>query len=283
MQQDAATSRNVDAATVASFGDEWSRYDQSGLGEAESRQIFERYFSLFPWAALPPGAEGFDMGCGSGRWAKLALPRVGRLNCVDASAEALAVARRNIGEGPNVRFINASTDTVPLAPASQDFGYSLGVLHHIPDTQAAIADCVRLLKPGAPFLVYLYYRFDNRPAWFQLVWRMSEAVRAGVSRLPPKLKHAAADAIGVGVYWPLARLARTGEKLGLNMRHLPLYGYRDYSLYTMRTDARDRFGTPLEQRFTRVEIRAMMERAGLGDVVISEGEPYWCAVGMKRS
>ena len=67
------------------------------------------------------------------------------------------------------------------------------------------------------------------------------------------------------------------------MRHLPLYGYRDYSLYTMRTDARDRFGTPLEQRFTRVEIRAMMERAGLGGVVISEGEPYWCAVGMKRS
>jgi 2-polyprenyl-3-methyl-5-hydroxy-6-metoxy-1,4-benzoquinol methylase len=43
-----------------------------------------------------------------------------------------------------------------------DFGYSLGVLHHIPDAQKALSDCVKKLKLGAPFLVYLYYSFDNR-------------------------------------------------------------------------------------------------------------------------
>jgi 2-polyprenyl-3-methyl-5-hydroxy-6-metoxy-1,4-benzoquinol methylase len=32
----------------------------------------------------------------------------------------------------------------------------LGVLHHIPDTAAAMRDCVRKLKLGAPFLFYLY-------------------------------------------------------------------------------------------------------------------------------
>jgi hypothetical protein len=45
-----------------------------------------------------------------------------------------------------------------------DFGYSLGVLHHLPDPRAGLAACVTKLKPGAPMLVYIYYAFDNRPA-----------------------------------------------------------------------------------------------------------------------
>lgn len=278
---DPSQSANLDAATIASFGDEWSRYDQSQLDQAEQRRIFDRYFSVFPWDLLSPEAEGFDMGCGSGRWAQLVQPRVGKLNCIDASEKALAVARRNLADRPNVTFKCSSVDGNPLPEASQDFGYSLGVLHHIPDTAAAMASCVRMLKPGAPFLVYLYYRFDSRPAWFRAVWKTSELVRATISAMPGWMKRIAADGIAVSVYWPLARLAKLGETCGLDTRNLPLYGYRDYSLYTMRTDARDRFGTPLEQRFTREEIREMMSAAGLSDIIISDGEPYWCAVGVK--
>ena len=37
----------------------------------------------------------------------------------------------------------------------------------------------------------------------------------------------------------------------------------------MRTDARDRFGTPLEQRFTKSEIKKMMEEAGLEKIKFS--------------
>jgi SAM-dependent methyltransferase len=272
---------NVDEITVASFGDEWARFDQSGLGEAELLRIFEQYFRIFPWHKLPIGAEGFDMGCGSGRWAKLVAPRVGTLNCIDASAEALDVARRTLSVLPNVKFFNAAANAEPLAKSSQDFGYSLGVLHHIPDTAKALASCVALLKPGAPFLVYLYYRFDNRPWWFRLIWKVSEVLRAVISRLPSGLKHATTDAIAAGVYWPVARLSRLGESAGLNMQSMPLYFYRNSSLYTMRTDSRDRFGTPLEQRFTRAEIATMMKQAGLVDVTFSEELPFWCSVGVR--
>jgi ubiquinone/menaquinone biosynthesis C-methylase UbiE len=273
---------NVDKATVLSFGDEWSRFDQSNLEEKEQLRLFEAYFRIFPWEALPPNAEGFDMGCGSGRWAKLVLPKVGLLHCIDASQDALAVAQRNIGSHPNVRFHHATTESSPLAAVSQDFGYSLGVLHHIPDTQAAMTACVRLLKQGAPFLVYLYYRFDNRPAWFRAIWRCSEILRRFVSSLPAWAKRAVTDLIAITVYWPLARASLLGERMGINMKNVPLYGYRNLSLYTMRTDSRDRFGTPLEARFTQEEIRDMMERAGLANVIISSDAPYWCAVGTKR-
>jgi hypothetical protein len=50
----------------------------------------------------------------------------------------------------------------------------------------------------------------------------------------------------------------------------------------MRTDALDRFGTRLEQRFSKNEIQQMMESAGLVDIVFREDAPFWCAVGFAR-
>ena len=67
----------------------------------------------------------------------------------------------------------------------------------------------------------------------------------------------------------------------MNVDGLPLSQYRNNSFYTMRTDALDRFGTRLEQRFTRAEIAAMMADAGLGDIIFSD-RSFWTAVGYKR-
>ena len=271
---------NIDPKTIASFGDEWSRFDQSGMTQAEARKTFDEYFALFPWSALPLEAEGFDMGCGSGRWARFVAPRVGRLNCIDPSA-AIDVARSQLATFANVKFHQASVDSNVVPPESQDFGYSLGVLHHVPDTAEAIRSCVELLKPGAPMLLYLYYAFDNRPAWFRALWRLSDVGRRLIYRLPPGLKHLVTDLIAGVVYWPLARLSRLLERLQIPVHNFPLSYYRKHTFYTMRTDSRDRFGTPLEQRFTRVQIAEMMADAGLVNVQISQGAPYWCAVGLK--
>ena len=272
--------KNLHHRTVSNFGEEWSRFDQQALSEEESRKIFGEYFSIFPWSALRPGAEGFDMGCGTGRWARWVAPRVGILHCIDPSA-AIEVARRGLSDFSNVRFHQASVDDGVLAPGSQDFGYSLGVLHHVPDTEGAIRSCVALLKPGAPLLLYLYYAFDNRPWWFRALWRLSDIGRRLICRLPLFFKNLVTDAIAVGVYWPLARLAGRLERLGMDVRSLPLSYYRAHSFYTMRTDSRDRFGTPLERRFTRDEVVRMMRAAGLVRIEVAKGAPFWCALGYK--
>jgi ubiquinone/menaquinone biosynthesis C-methylase UbiE len=273
---------NVDLKTVEGFGEEWSRFDQTGMSENELNEQFERYFAVFPFEKLPAGAEGFDLGCGSGRWAKVMAQRVSRLHCIDASAEALAVAKKNLAAAGNVEFHNASVAEIPLPDDSMDFGYSLGVLHHIPDTADGIRSCARKIKPGAPFLVYLYYAFDNRPAWFRLVWKFSEIFRRTISEMPFGLKKVVTDLIAALVYFPLAKLAAVLEKTGLNVESFPLSVYRHHSFYTMRTDALDRFGTRLEQRFTRAEITEMMLAAGLENIEFSDGFPFWCAVGFKK-
>jgi SAM-dependent methyltransferase len=271
---------NIDKKVVEGFGDEWSRFDQTALTDEELGRLFDNYFNIFPWERLPNNAVGFDLGCGSGRWAKLVAPRVGKLHVIDPSPDALAVARRNLAQADNVEFHNAGVDDMPIADESFDFGYSLGVLHHIPDTEAAMRSCVRKLKSGAPFLVYLYYSFDNRPAWFRAIWRASELIRGIVSRMPNGLRYFLSSIFAALLYWPLARTAWLAEKLGINVDNFPLAQYRNNSFYVMRNDALDRFGTRLEQRFSKAEIEAMMLRCGLDDIRFSETS-FWTAVGFK--
>jgi ubiquinone/menaquinone biosynthesis C-methylase UbiE len=273
---------NADEDTVRGFGDEWTRFDHSSVDEASLAHVFEEYFSEFPWATLPSHAEGADLGCGSGRWARFVAPRCGRLHCVDASLDALAVARGNLARFSNCQFVHASVSDLPFADRSLDFAYSLGVLHHVPDTAAALRHAVGKLKPGAPFLVYLYYAFDNRSRGFRAVWRVSDVARRVVSRLPMRPRALVADVLAGTVYLPLALTARALETFDVEVNSLPLSYYRDKSFYMMRNDSLDRFGTRLEQRFTRAQITELLASAGLRDIRFRDAAPFWCAVGIAR-
>lgn len=274
---------NADPTVTSGFGREWSTFTQGAgaLDAAERERLFGEYFAIFPWSELPMEAEGLDAGCGSGRWALQVSARVGRLHALDASADALAVARQNLANSPNVTFHHASVGDIPLPDRSLDFAYSLGVLHHVPDTTGAIRHIASKLKPGAPFLIYLYYALDNRPFWFRALWRSTDAGRALISRLPPSLRLLASQLIAATVYWPLARACTLLNGLGMSTRTIPLEAYKDRSFYTMRTDAYDRFCTSLEKRFSRAEIQRMLEDAGFARITFSEQVPFWCAVGRK--
>ena len=272
---------NLDQATVRDFGREWRRFDQREISRAELVRTFNEYFAVFPWDSLPRGAVGFDAGCGSGRWAAQVAPRVGHLHCIDASADALGVARQNLIGVGNVSTHEAPIDGMPFADGSMDFGYSLGVLHHLPDPEAGLIACVKALKPGAPMLVYIYYALDSRPAWFRMLWHVSNVFRGAVSRTPFWFKSAVAEIVAALVYWPLACAARLVERLGFDVANSPLSEYRWRSFYSMRNDALDRLGTRIEHRMTRAQIGRLMEKAGLREIRFSESAPFWCAVGRK--
>jgi len=171
---------------------------------------------------------------------------------------------------------------MPMEDNSMDFGYSLGVLHHIPNTQKGINSCVAKLKPGAPFLLYLYYALENKPKWFRCVWQISNLIRKIISRLPYKIKYVISQLIAILIYYPLAKTSLLLEKFGYKANNMPLYSYRCRSLYGMRTDALDRFGTRLEHRFTAKQIKEMMEKAGLEKITFDDSIPYWKAIGYKK-
>jgi len=107
--------------------------------------------------------------------------------------------------------------------------------------------------------------------------------RSVVAYLPHSLRYAVSQVLAATIYFPLARTAKVSEKLGMNVENFPLSQYRNNSYYTMRTDALDRFGTRLEKRFTKKEMREMMENVGLGNITFNENETgLWTAVGYKK-
>lgn len=274
---------NLDAATVSAFGHEWTSFDQSGTSPLELERLFEKYFDIFPWNTLNEAeATGADFGCGSGRWAKFVAGKVKNLHLIDASYDALQIAKKHLQETPNAIFHHGSVEELSVADQSLDFAYSLGVLHHVPDTQRAVRDIGQKLKPGAPFLIYLYYRFDNRPLWFRGMWKCSDWIRKGISRSPVWIRSPASFAIAAGLYWPLARLAKFLDRLDLLPPSFPLAFYRNLSFYIMRNDALDRFGTPIEKRFTKMEMETLLQQSGFEKVTFSEDTPFWRAVAFKK-
>ena len=190
-----------------------------------------------------------DVGCGNGRNMENKNYRfIGIDNC---NKFIEICNKKNLEKYKNISFLNQTTQNCSLEVESQDFGYCLGVLHHIPDTNEAIRDCARILKKGAPFLIYVYYDFENKPRWFKIIWKISDYIRRMISKLPTNAKKLICDIIAFTIYFPLSRFANLLSKLNINAENVPLSDYKNKTIYQLRNDALDRFGTRLEKRFSK--------------------------------
>lgn len=77
---------NIDFAKVEGFDDGWERFDQSDLSHDENSRVFNLYLSILSWKDLLDSAIRIDLGCGVGRRAALAVPRVHRLHYIDPNS-----------------------------------------------------------------------------------------------------------------------------------------------------------------------------------------------------
>ena len=137
---------NFDRRVINDFGNEWESYDQSSVDSRELKKQFSDYFKLFSWQEKITNGTGVDFGCGTGRWAKFVSEKVNFLICIDASNKAIKVAKRNLRDKNNCHLIQGRIDALPILDNSLDFAYSLGVLHHLPNTEQALKKCINKLK-----------------------------------------------------------------------------------------------------------------------------------------
>ena len=273
---------NIDQKTVDDFGDEWDSFDQKNNFN-ELNHIFNNYFKIFPFKHLTKNSVGFDAGCGSGRWANFISPLVKNLYCIEPSHKAIKIAKENLSDKKNCIFFKKSiNEFFENSKLFFDFGYCLGVLHHIPNTNKALNTMTSRLKKNAPFLLYLYYNFDNRSKAFIFIWKISNFLRIIISKFPFRIKKTITDMIALFIYYPLARLNLFLDYLNIRLLNLPLKFYKNKSLYVMRNDSLDRFGTRLEKRFTKKQIYKLMDEASLANISFHVKEPYWVAIGYKK-
>jgi|ERR1051326_348756 SAM-dependent methyltransferase len=275
------TKNNIDAKTVEAFGEEWSKF--SSFSEEEITRTGIQYFDIIDDKILNKNSIVLDAGCGSGRWTKYIAGKVNFVEATDPSKAVYAAAELNKKES-NVRITQAEISNIPFDDNSFDLIICLGVLHHIPDTKKALQDVVKKLKPGGKILLYLYYNLDNRGTLYKFIFHCSSLLRRMISKMPAHIKKFSCDIIAIIIYLPLIYFSRMllfifGMKKWI--KKIPLSYYTDKSFNIIRNDSLDRFGTPLEQRFSKKEIEIMMLQSGLIEIVFSSQEPYWHAVGKK--
>ncbi len=271
---------NIDEKVVEEFGEEWLKFHEFS-DEMISKSVGE-YFDILNDKIINKNTYAIDIGCGSGRWTKVMALRAGFIEAVDPS-NAIFAADRLLKNIENVRLTKASINTLPFNDETFDFAMSVGVLHHIPDTRQAMKDCVRKIKPGGYFYTYIYHDISHKGFITRTAFAISDTLRRIISRLPAALKKFICDIIAALVYLPLVSISRFVNWLGLKRiaKKIPLADYSNKAFFVMRNDALDRFGTRLEQRFTREQVEEMMKSAGLDEIVISDGTPYWHGVGKK--
>ncbi len=167
---------------AASFGFQWHRYAKTQLDHDETGES-DRHFRIK--TGLHPselrGKLVLDVGCGMGRFAEVATRWGARVVGIDLSSAA-EVAARNLNDREFVAF-QADVFALPFAPASFDCIYSIGVLHHTPDCEAAMKALPQYLKPGGTLAVWLYSGYNK---WY----RFSDVYRKVTTRVSARSLHA---------------------------------------------------------------------------------------------
>ena len=268
-----------DNNVIRDFGDEWERFNFLDEKKLQSlREQFDKYIAPLPEELRKRNDLIIaDFGAGTGRWSHFLRDFAAKIYVLEPAEKAFRVLTSRFRDDSKVVLLHESVESNQIPNNSLDLAVSLGVLHHIADTQGAIQKVAEKIKPGGTFLGYLYYALENKPFLYRALWRLSDSIRKVISRLPKKFKLVLADFIALTIYLPLATISRILERFGISVDSVPLHHYKDLSFHVMRNDALDRFGTTLEQRFTQAEIVQMLTSAGFTQKSIrfSSEEPFW--------
>ena len=246
------------------FGYSWDRY--AGILPEHEEQFLR-------WTAVDKtfwrGVRFLDGGCGVGRnsyWPMVYGARGGL--ALDVDDRTLGRARENLTQFPGVEVRKQSIYEIPETDRF-DIAFSIGVVHHLSDPNAAVARLARAAKPGGLVLVWLYGRENN--GW---IVRLFNPLRQMLfSRMPLGLVHA--------LSWPLTALLWCSLRLGF-----PSGAYfrliRGFSFEHLRVIVFDHMIPRIALYYSRSEAEALLARSGLVEIRSTwVNENSWSVIGRK--
>jgi SAM-dependent methyltransferase len=114
------------------------------------------YSGAITQAGIPPGGVVIDVGCGTGR----ALPALrqavgphGTVIAVDLTPEMLRQARPK-ARAAHAALLLADARHLPFPTAWADAVFAAGLITHMPDTEAGLAQLARITRPGGLLILF---------------------------------------------------------------------------------------------------------------------------------
>ncbi|MDH3383154.1 MAG: methyltransferase domain-containing protein [Deltaproteobacteria bacterium] len=157
-------------AYVDTFSFEWNKFHDVQIDILNATDESENTFhGKTGWT--PGDLKGklvLDVGVGAGRFTEVVSRWGGEVVGIDLSF-AVDAAFENIGRRENVHIVQADLFHLPFAASCFEAMYSIGVLHHTPDTRKAFESVVPLLKTGGDFAVFVYAY--GHYSYFSDIWR----------------------------------------------------------------------------------------------------------------
>ena len=257
--------RFVDAQHyAASFGFQWHRYQKTQLDHDEVRESEQNF--LMKTALRPEELKGklvLDVGCGMGRFAEVATRWGARVVGIDLSAAA-EVAARNLASRDFVA-LQADVFALPFVSESFDIIYSVGVLHHTPDCEAAVKALAKYLKPGGVLAVWLYSGYNK---WY----RFSDFWRLYTHKMRPETLHTMLKIVVPFFYHldqGLRRVPVVGRPVAGVIHHVfPVNRQKDPEARVL--DTFDWYSPTYQSKHTYEQVFRWFEDMGMEDMRVGE-------------
>lgn len=183
----------------------------------------------------------------------------------------------------NVLAARCSALDIAVKESSLDFAYSFGVLHHTPDPERCLREIARILKKDSPAFIYLYEDHSENPIKFTALKAVT-AVRGITTRLPKKMLYLLSWILSPFVFIIFtipSKIMKNNTATKSIASKMPFnFGTGPFSL---RGDLYDRFGAPIEYRFSREGMKKLFTDCGFSDIRITRlhDTAGWVAWGYK--
>jgi SAM-dependent methyltransferase len=121
------------------------------------------------------GRKVLDVGCGNGYVLSRYAAEGAEVYGVDLTPTAIALSERRFElSGLSGLFTVANAEELPFEDETFDCVCSMGVVHHTPDTEKAVAEIFRVVKPGGRVILMVYHR---NSVLYQVNFRAQSLIR----------------------------------------------------------------------------------------------------------